>query len=103
MQAKDFKIRSSVLDKDEHLHVFFVKIKKNSHYGRTRFVIKIRNKARRQRDMYYLETNLLNNKETSQQPANETDPVEQVLLVSHPIVVISKERKAKRKRAKFDA
>lgn len=103
LHAKDYKIRSSILDKDEHLHVFFVKIKKNSHYGRTRFVIKIRNKKRQQRDMYYLETNLLNDKETSLQPAHETSSAEQVLLVSLPIVVISKERKSKRKRAKLDA
>ncbi|KAL6061245.1 NDT80 domain-containing protein [Balamuthia mandrillaris] len=42
LEAKDYSIRSSVLDKLGGVYVFFVKIKKNSHYGRTRFIIKVR-------------------------------------------------------------
>jgi len=64
LAAKDFSVRGSILDKNSGLFVFLVKIKKNSHYGRTRFVIKIKkkkpaNERRNNRDSFDLADNLL--------------------------------------------
>jgi hypothetical protein len=95
-----------VLDKQEGLYVFFVKLKKNSHYGRTRFIIKIRRKqpTKQERNLEYLETALLHNgtNKDGQLRLGSDQGARGDLLVSHPIVVISKERKTKRKRNKPD-
>jgi hypothetical protein len=95
-----------VLDKQEGLYVFFVKLKKNSHYGRTRFIIKIRRKqpTKQERNLEYLEIALLHNgtNKDGQLRLGSDQGARGDLLVSHPIVVISKERKTKRKRDKPD-
>lgn len=103
LHPRDYRIRCSVLDKQEGLYVFFVKLKKNSHYGRTRFIIKIRRKqpTKQERNLEYLETALLHNSNKDGQLRLGNDQgARGDLLVSHPIVVISKERKTKRKRGK---
>ena len=94
LHARDFSVRSSVLDKKRGLFVFFVKIKKNSHYGRTRFIVKVKDRRIKKRAA----------KDTRDHNGG-SDQLEGLwareLLASAPIVVVSKERKAtKRKKNK---
>eukprot|EP01087_Luapelamoeba_hula_P014960 TRINITY_DN4439_c0_g1_i2.p1 TRINITY_DN4439_c0_g1~~TRINITY_DN4439_c0_g1_i2.p1 ORF type:complete len:164 (-),score=22.98 TRINITY_DN4439_c0_g1_i2:297-788(-) len=95
LHARDFSVRSSVLDKKRGLYVFFLKIKKNSHYGRTRFIVKVRD--RRQRNLASFNGDH-NGGLVSHEHMRDGSWARE-LLASAPIVVVSKERKAvKRKK-----
>lgn len=95
LHSRDFSVRSSVLDKKRGLFVFFVKIKKNSHYGRTRFIIKVKERKLKKR--------------IAKDSRDHNGGYEQLdglwareLLASAPIVVVSKERKANKRKKNKD-
>lgn len=95
LHARDYSVRSSVLDKKRGLYVFFLKIKKNSHYGRTRFIVKVRDRRPRRDSASSL--NVDHN--GGLVPDTRDGSWARELLASAPIVVVSKERKAgKRKK-----
>jgi hypothetical protein len=84
LHSRDYSVRSSILDRKIGLFVFFVKIKKNSHYGRTRFLVKVRERQKRIRSP---KVDLAADAHWARE-----------LLISPPIVVISKERKAAKRK-----
>src|SRR5262249_16603040 len=95
LHSRDFSVRSSVLDKKRGLFVFFVKIKKNSHYGRTRFIIKVKERKAKKRTSKDHRDHNGGSYELEGLWARE-------LLASAPIVVVSKERKAVKRKKNRD-